>query len=89
MLFKNHKGKLLFFQVPFCIGPQFGALTVDELLNYLLFSDCILLISGAVVCYCCTPTMSAHLWQLAVQDASMAMKLLQHLFVAPLIYFLG
>lgn len=89
ILFKYHKCKKLFFQVPFCIGPWFGGITVDELLNYLLSFDCILLISGAAVRYCCTPTMSAHLRRLAVQDGSTAVEPLQHLFVAPLIYFLG
>lgn len=79
----------MFCQVPFCIGPWFGALTMDEFLNYLTFSDCILLISGAAVRHSCTPTMSAHLRRLAVQDGSAAMELLQHLFEAPLIYFLG
>lgn len=75
--------------MPFWRGPWFGALTVDEFLNYLPFSDCFFLISGVAIRYSCTPTMSAHLRWLAVQNGSAAMEPLQHLFVAPLIYFLG
>lgn len=47
------------------------------------------LVSGVAIRYSCTPTMSAHLRWLAVQNGSAAMEPLQHLFVAPLIYFLG
>lgn len=56
ILFESNKYRKQFCQVAFPVRPWFEALTVDKFLNYLPFSDCILLISGAAFRYSCTPT---------------------------------